>query len=320
MRYDDAINADGDKNSSELVATQDMCNYCFDVLLQEILRQSDHTNRHAGLTISAIAKRRLENSHDGDASTKEVGTGESCELIPQLGISPSVECPLFVTWEKRVSTSPPLSPISSGFTTPTSSNLALDDDNSNQGSSDYILRGCIGTLSSRPLGSALSEFALASALRDKRFDPISLHELRDLRVGVSLLVKYEECSNCFDWVVGTHGIIIRFNIDREGKMAEEHFSATYLPEVAYEQGWNQEEAVISLVRKAGYHGPISNQMLDRIHCTRYQSSKCRSSYQEYIVSKGYSDDPLRDFHVMTAAAVDKALRHEAKASKTCVNL
>jgi hypothetical protein len=133
-RYDDAINVDGEKNSSELVATQDMCNYCFDVLLQKILRQSAHTNRHASLTISAIATRRLENTHDGDGSTKEVGTGESRELIPQLGVSPSVQCPLFVTWEKRVSTSPPLSPISSGFTTPTSSNLALDDDNSNQGS------------------------------------------------------------------------------------------------------------------------------------------------------------------------------------------
>eukprot|EP00804_Cyclotella_cryptica_P016782 CCRYP_002074-RA/>CCRYP_002074-RA protein AED:0.05 eAED:0.05 QI:228/1/1/1/0.5/0.33/3/347/319 len=319
MRHDDGTEVGGENITEDLVATQDMCNYCFDVLLEKILRDSAPTKRHARSIVSA-AKKQFENKHDGGGITKRVGTGEGCELFPQLGVSPSVECPLFVTWEKRVLNSPLLSPISSGFTTPTSSSLALDDDNSNQDSSEYILRGCIGTLSSRPLGTALSEFALASALRDKRFDPISLQELRELRVGVSLLVKYEECLNCFDWVVGTHGIIVRFKIDRGGRLGEDHYSATYLPEVAYEQGWNQDEAVISLVRKAGYRGSISNQMLEQIHCIRYQSSKCRSSYQEYLVSKGYDDDPLRGIDVLTAATVDRALRHDVNASKTCVNL
>lgn len=54
----------------------------------------------------------------------------------------------------------------------------------------------------------IGDYALTSALKDCRFDPVSLDEVKHLRVAVSLLVKYEECS---DWNVGTHGIIINFH-------------------------------------------------------------------------------------------------------------
>jgi uncharacterized protein (TIGR00296 family) len=297
----------GEEKNGDLIATQEMCHYCFDVLLEKILRGSAHARR-------GIAK------HAEDENTKGSNIREKGELVPRLHLSPEVECPLFVTWEKRrADGTPALSPISSGFTTPASSNLASDDDSSNEESAEYDLRGCIGTLAARPLVSALSEFAIASACRDKRFDPISLHELRELRVGVSLLVKYEECSNCFDWTVGTHGIIIKFDI-RRGKGFEEHYSATYLPEVAFEQKWNQEEAVISLVRKAGYRGSIYDELLEQIQCTRYQSSKFRTSYQDYVVTKWHGDDPLSSVDVMTAAAVDEALRQKMKASKTSCDI
>jgi hypothetical protein len=46
--------------------------------------------------------------------------------------------------------------------------------------------------------------------------------------------------------------------------------------------WNQHEALQSLIRKAGYDGPIQDELLARIRCTRYQSSKCRVTYQEYV--------------------------------------
>jgi len=77
-------------------------------------------------------------------------------------IPPSAECPLFVTWDKRKVHSV---------------------------SNDFRLRGCIGTLSPRPLSTSISEYALTSALRDRRFDPIRLHEVPYLRVAVSLLVR-----------------------------------------------------------------------------------------------------------------------------------
>lgn len=77
--------------------------------------------------------------------------------------------------------------------------------------SEYKLRGCIGNLSPLPLRPAIGDYAATSAFRDSRFDPINISEVSSLRVGVSLLVQYEECQNCYDWIVGTHGIIIKFN-------------------------------------------------------------------------------------------------------------
>mmetsp|Transcript_5507 Transcript_5507/g.7230 ORF Transcript_5507/g.7230 Transcript_5507/m.7230 type:complete len:249 (+) Transcript_5507:249-995(+) len=191
--------------------------------------------------------------------SSNMNTGEDEATMPAFAttIPPSSEAPLFVTWDKRGSIS----------------------------SEVFDLRGCIGTLAPRPLLTAVGEYALTSAFRDRRFDPIRSNEVPHLRVAVSLLVKYENCESCYDWSVGIHGIIIKF---------EEHgteFSATYLPEVAKEQGWNQQIAVQSLIRKAGYNGSIQEGLLHKIQCTRYQSSKHRLTYQEYVAVVGH--DPLK---------------------------
>jgi AMMECR1 len=58
--------------------------------------------------------------------------------------------------------------------------------------------------------------------------------------------------------------------------------ASYLPEVAADQGWDQATAIESLVRKAGFHGRITPSLLQQIRCTRYQSSKARASFDEYL--------------------------------------
>jgi hypothetical protein len=81
-------------------------------------------------------------------------------------IPPTAECPLFVTWDKK---------------------KALTST-----SDSFSLRGCIGTLSPRPLSTSITEYALISALRDRRFDPIKLHEVPYLRVAVSLLVSHSQ--------------------------------------------------------------------------------------------------------------------------------
>lgn len=118
------------------------------------------------------------------------------------------------------------------------------------------LRGCIGSLSPRPL-SELKDYTYSrcerrldaplrygsdadflsllsvwfgSAFRDRRFHPLSESEIPTLEIGISLLVKYEKGDHCLDWEVGKHGIIIEFRVKGE------RFSATYLPEVAAEQG------------------------------------------------------------------------------------
>lgn len=51
-----------------------------------------------------------------------------------------------------------------------------------------------------------------------------------------------------DWTLGTHGLRISF-VHRGRR-----YGATYLPDVAVEQGWTKEETVESLMRKAGWDG------------------------------------------------------------------
>jgi len=99
---------------------------------------------------------------------------------------------------------------------------------------DKELRGCIGTLSEIILASELKRFALSSAFKDSRFPPLMKEELPNIELSVSLLVNYEVGKNCYDWEVGKHGIIIEFVV--KGR----NYNATYLPEVASEQGWTQE--------------------------------------------------------------------------------
>ena len=76
----------------------------------------------------------------------------------------------------------------------------------------------------------LSMRFVSSAFRDTRFSPISADEISALHVSVSILCKFEDGTDYLDWEVGTHGIRIEFLSDRGRR------TATYLPEVAVEQG------------------------------------------------------------------------------------
>mmetsp|Transcript_8647 Transcript_8647/g.10952 ORF Transcript_8647/g.10952 Transcript_8647/m.10952 type:complete len:205 (-) Transcript_8647:457-1071(-) len=141
------------------------------------------------------------------------------------------------------------------------------------------LRGCIGTLSPIRL-SSMTDYVHSSAFNDRRFEPISAREVASLHCSVSLLVQYEDASDAYDWEVGVHGILISFRV------GSKKYSATYLPEVAREQGWNQSATLKSLVRKAGADPrTFTDEGLRAIHTTRYQSSKYALSYTEYMALK-----------------------------------
>lgn len=66
---------------------------------------------------------------------------------------------------------------------------------------DHRLRGCIGTFTPIKLHSGLNEYALTSALRDSRFDPVSKDELPALTCFVSLLTNFEDGKDYLDWEV-----------------------------------------------------------------------------------------------------------------------
>lgn len=62
-------------------------------------------------------------------------------------------------------------------------------------------------------------------------------------------------------------------------------TATYLPDVALEQGWTHVEALDSAIRKAGYSphrsSKISEEIRQSARVTRYQSKKVTVTYDEW---------------------------------------
>ncbi|GAV68160.1 AMMECR1 domain-containing protein [Cephalotus follicularis] len=158
------------------------------------------------------------------------------------------EHPLFVTWKKVVNGGEPR------------------------------LRGCIGTLEARCLINGFKDYALTSALRDRRFPPIQAKELPSLECTVSVLTNYETANHYLDWEIGRHGIIIEFTDPNNNTRR----SATYLPEVAAHEGWTKIEAIDSLMRKSGYSGAITESLRRRIRLTRYQSTIFTLQYSDYV--------------------------------------
>ncbi|XP_059832857.1 nuclear protein AMMECR1-like isoform X2 [Hemitrygon akajei] len=145
---------------------------------------------------------------------------------------------------------------------------------------DKRLRGCIGTFSAMNLHSGLREYTLTSALKDSRFPPMTREELPRLFCSVSLLTNFEDVGDYLDWEVGVHGIRIEFINEKGSKR-----TATYLPEVAKEQGWDHIQTIDSLLRKGGYKAPISNDFRKTIKLTRYHSEKMTLSYSEYLAHR-----------------------------------
>lgn len=172
--------------------------------------------------------------------------------VPEL---PEEKFPLFVTWKKQQS----------------------DE-------KEYVLRGCIGTFTPLSLAKGLKDYALTSALRDSRFPAMKRHELPYLECTVSLLTDFEDAANHEDWTIGEHGITLEF------EAMSRHYSATYLPSVAEEQGWNHNQTVDSLIRKAGYSGPISSALKRQLKVTRYRSSVYSMPHKEYAELRSIVDE------------------------------
>ena len=97
---------------------------------------------------------------------------------------------------------------------------------------------------------------------------------------MSILRHFEDSRDYLDWVIGVHGIRIEFYTEKGSKR-----TATFLPEVASEQGWDHIQTIDSLLRKGGFKGNITTDIRKSIKLTRYQSEKMTVSYQEYKDSR-----------------------------------
>lgn len=191
-------------------------------------------------------------------------TGSQVEPVT----NPNAKFPLFVTWDKYYGTN-------NG-----NNNNNEDDDDDYDDSDEWHLRGCIGTFhDGDPLSTTLAEYAITSALHDIRFPRVTLRELPSLRCTVNLLTNFEDCETIDDWEIGVHGIRIRFALDGR------RYGSTYLPAVAEEQGWNRDETLVSLMRKAGWEGRRDSwrQAAERggMRVERYRGDKEVVVYDEY---------------------------------------
>ncbi len=105
------------------------------------------------------------------------------------------------------------------------------------------LRGCIGSIApTNSVISTVAQRAASAALEDPRFpSKVSPGELKHIRVEVSVLTPPRPISGPDKFQVGRHGVILS-----KGRR-----SATFLPQVAPEQGWDRETTLRHLSMKAG---------------------------------------------------------------------
>lgn len=94
------------------------------------------------------------------------------------------------------------------------------------------LRGCIGNFSAdSPLYLVVREMAIAAALHDYRFSPLSVAELDKISIEISVLTPMRRIKSADELQLGKHGIY----------MQKGSRSGTFLPQVATETGWNKEQ-------------------------------------------------------------------------------
>jgi AmmeMemoRadiSam system protein A len=104
------------------------------------------------------------------------------------------------------------------------------------------LRGCIGRMvAATALEKTVQTMALEAAFGDPRFSPLSKDEYPRISIEISALSPLEPCPDPRSVKVGVHGIYL-VHKGRAGVL---------LPQVPVEQGWDQDEYLDYISRKAG---------------------------------------------------------------------
>lgn len=104
------------------------------------------------------------------------------------------------------------------------------------------LRGCIGyPLPIKILYEAVIDNAVSAATRDPRFPALTLKELDEIDIEISILSVPKKVSSVDDVVIGRDGIIITSGFHR----------GLLLPQVPVEQGWDLKQYISFGCMKAG---------------------------------------------------------------------
>jgi AmmeMemoRadiSam system protein B/AmmeMemoRadiSam system protein A len=104
------------------------------------------------------------------------------------------------------------------------------------------LRGCIGhTVATQPLWETVSSCAVSAAVSDPRFPAVTLDEVDDLHIEISVLTPLQKIKSLDEIQVGRDGLMIFLGRNR----------GLLLPQVATDNGWNRTEFLQYTCRKAG---------------------------------------------------------------------
>jgi AmmeMemoRadiSam system protein B/AmmeMemoRadiSam system protein A len=107
------------------------------------------------------------------------------------------------------------------------------------------LRGCIGhIIATEPLYKTVQSMAVAAALEDPRFVPVSKEELPLLDIEISVLSPFERVTDIDEIKVGVHGLLI----------SKGGYRGLLLPQVATEYNWDRDTFLQQTCRKAGLPG------------------------------------------------------------------
>lgn len=107
---------------------------------------------------------------------------------------------------------------------------------------DGQLRGCIGSIvGQEPLWRGVARMAQAAAFEDPRFPPLQAREWPHTAMEISVLGPLSPCPDTRQIIIGRHGLLLHYG----GR------SGVFLPKVPVEQGWDTDEYLENLCRKAG---------------------------------------------------------------------
>jgi AmmeMemoRadiSam system protein A len=103
------------------------------------------------------------------------------------------------------------------------------------------LRGCVGyVVPLYPLYRTIAETAVAAALQDDRFPPLTRIEAPLLQVEISILSPLKPITP-EEIVIGKHGLVVNRG----------SYRGLLLPQVPLEWGWDRETFIAQTCRKAG---------------------------------------------------------------------
>ncbi|MDP2173082.1 MAG: AmmeMemoRadiSam system protein A [Candidatus Cloacimonadaceae bacterium] len=104
------------------------------------------------------------------------------------------------------------------------------------------LRGCIGYIKGyESIGDSVLEMARSAAFRDPRFPALTLNELGDIEIEISILSEMIPIDGAEEVVIGRDGLYLR----------HPRGSGLLLPQVPVECKWNISEFLQHICLKAG---------------------------------------------------------------------